>query len=346
MARYKQPLDTNVLTAAKARLHHIFDLHDTVLVSFSGGKDSLAALHLTWEVAKERGHKQVNAVFYDEELLPDSVIDFIDHYRQLPWVNLRWFCIPLQSTKFILGKATEYVQWDPGRDHIRPMPAHAERLPPGDRRVFTQYTLNPYFCDAYKGKVAIITGIRADESLFRLRASLNKLNDSYINATKTSKGSLCKPLYDWSENDIFRYFYEQGITYCPIYDAQIWNRDSLRVSTPLHAESAKKFNRLRAADPVFYGRLIRLFPEMQVQERYWHELDRKAIKRQYGQSYDGIRAYILEQIPDEAQQAKALGALNRVIVRARKKPDCYPPAYVFTYIHNGAYKRELLPKKV
>src|SRR5947209_1797923 len=34
-------LDEDVYTAAKARLHTIYDIYDSVLVSFSGGKDSL-----------------------------------------------------------------------------------------------------------------------------------------------------------------------------------------------------------------------------------------------------------------------------------------------------------------
>jgi hypothetical protein len=36
-------IDTDVLTEAKKRIHHIFDLFDTVVVMFSGGKDSLAS---------------------------------------------------------------------------------------------------------------------------------------------------------------------------------------------------------------------------------------------------------------------------------------------------------------
>ena len=74
MARVKHFLETDVLTEARARLRHTFEIFDTIAVMFSGGKDSLAVLHLTREIAKEFGQKVVNVVFRDEELIPDPVL--------------------------------------------------------------------------------------------------------------------------------------------------------------------------------------------------------------------------------------------------------------------------------
>ncbi len=56
MARRRQYIETDVLTEAKKRLHHIYDTHDSVVVAFSGGKDSLATLHLTREIAAGAGY--------------------------------------------------------------------------------------------------------------------------------------------------------------------------------------------------------------------------------------------------------------------------------------------------
>lgn len=347
MARIKKYIDIDVLTAAKQRINHLIDTFDTLAVMFSGGKDSLAVLHLIKEVYDERGiTKPVNVVFRDEELIPMEVIDFVDKYRQESWIKMIWFAVPLASTKYILGMCHVYTQWDKKREHIRPMPEWAVTTPDNDPRVFDQYTMDDYAAEYYKGKVAFLTGIRSSESIMRFRASVNKLNENYINAVpSTDRVKLCKPIYDWEEDDVFRYFYDRNIAYCKLYDQQMWAGQSMRVSTPLHAESAKRFDKIKQSAPEMYAKVIEIFPEMLAHERYYKELDRDAIKAKYGQTYEGVRAWIEENIEDEEQYRKALNRYNSVMSRAKKFPKAYPPKHLLNAFMSGAYKREILPQK-
>jgi predicted phosphoadenosine phosphosulfate sulfurtransferase len=124
------------------------------------------------------------------------------------------FEIDLKSTKYILSVCHSYIQWDKNRKWVRQKPDFSYSLPDSDDRIFDQYTMDAFTAQFYKGKIAFITGIRASESLMRFRSSVNKLNDNYINQVSDPNARnvmLCKPLFDWDEDDIFKYFYDNNI---------------------------------------------------------------------------------------------------------------------------------------
>jgi len=343
-------LPYNVLEAAKQRLRNIIQTFDTLYVCFSGGKDSWVLLNLVEEVYREMGiGERVRVVFRDEEIIQDTVLDFVNAVRLSGRFDFRYYCLPLESEKYILGNKETYIQWDPNRQWIRPKPAYAITSPV----VMDQYTSDGLITQDGKGRIGLLIGIRADESLTRRASVLRKRHECYVSDSDYPNIKKLKPLYDWKEPDIFKYLHECNLAYCPSYDFQLFAGANLRVSTPLHAESSKNIYQLKESEPVFYAQVCALFPEIRLQERYFHSLDRYSIIARYPHNFSGIYQYINEHITDPAQRKKAREAVHEV-EKARAKAlregkhanpfGGYPLLYVFRCIVNGAYKRKIMPK--
>ena len=164
MARRRQFYDSNVHDQAWARMRHTYEIFDNVVISFSGGKDSLVVLEMAKRIAEEMNIPKVHALFRDEELIPTEVTDFItEKYVGQDWLDLEWWCVPLHSHKHVLGVNQDYIQWDPNREWMRPKPEWAlteKDLGLKEGYVLSQYTCDPVTIRNLKGRIAICTGVR------------------------------------------------------------------------------------------------------------------------------------------------------------------------------------------
>ena len=346
--------DRNVYEAALDRIDKIYNSHDEVWVSFSGGKDSLAMLKLVEEYFEQEGYTdKINVIFRDEETINTPVREFVLTFVDNPKYNFKYYATQLESEIYILGEKRKYIQWDENRDWVIPKPDCAITL----KGIYDQYKFDKVLFDKKNRRVCTLVGIRADESLIRFSGITNS-KVSYLTKNPALKNAtLGKPIYDWKEKDIFKYFYDNDIEYCQVYDMQIFNRDSLRVATVLHAEAAKNLHRVKTLDPILYNNIIRIWPEVEVQARYYKDAvkgNTTKIALLYkekcnGDYWQAIYRYIEDNITDKYQKNEAMKKVARVRLTRKNntRPDNifggYPALYVFSKVIGGAYKREIQP---
>lgn len=217
----------SVWDAALARVRRAYELFDRVAVSFSGGKDSTATLHVTLAVAHELGRTPVDVFFCDEEAIPWETVEYVERVAQRDDVNLRWLCLPVQLRNACSREHPHWWSWAPeDRDRwVRPMPDNpwvVSELPgvtdvPPSKRPGLPDIIDKLFPDRTQ-TVGQMLGIRAQESMSRRRALTNKVRDNFITGPFWDYIWKVMPIYDWTTEDVWTAPAELGWDYNRAYD--------------------------------------------------------------------------------------------------------------------------------
>lgn len=179
-------LDCSVVEAARQRILWCYESFDCPLVSFSGGKDSLAVLLLTIEVCQPLGVKP-HVVFIDEEFVPSRTLDFVKWvFYDSEFSNLivpHWCCWQMESEIYCAGETQTVIQWGARRkEWLREPPAGALM----DREhIYDIFSPDAPLAVVFRGKsVVSLLGVRAGESLARLstvrHCAASKLHPCFI----------------------------------------------------------------------------------------------------------------------------------------------------------------------
>lgn len=351
MAKTKKDLDFDVLVGAKARVDHIIKDYDEIWIAFSGGKDSLVILEMFDAAYKEKGiDKPLNVFFRDEEFISDDIVEFVEMKMNSGRFNFRYYVLQQYSQIYVLGETKSVIQWDKKRDHIRPIPDHA--IIDESDTVHDETTFEKFVFNKSTGKVAIVTGVRADESLTRFRSIVNNKHNGdlcYIAKSTLPNVRICKPIYDWTENDIFKYLYDEKIDYCDTYNIQMFAGKPLRVASAIHPEAARQFHKLRGMYPTMYQQLVNMFPQLILQERYHSDYDMYYVIKDYEPTWNGMYRYILNNYESPIEKSKIIEFVKtcKTIRENKRNTDNfggYPLLYVFKNVVKGS--RHMIPPRV
>ena len=336
MTRQRLFLDMSCVDAARERIRHVYDTFDTVCVQFSGGKDSTAVLYLAKEIHEERGLGPVKVIFRDEEMVSPAVIRFIEEVREYDWVDMEWYCLPTGQEVWVLGRREYCLLWSPYRASqgrlVREMPPYAIRaehfgLNPSE--VLPQ-SIDYYTMQGKKGRVAFLTGVRANESMIRYRSCVQKLHENYIVTPYRMKKNIplrfAKVIYDWTTDDVLKFITEEhGGTYCEYYDRAAITGSNTRVGIPLHAVAIRRINDVCRTEPEFYDRLYECFPHIDAQRRLWADYDLDARIMSYAMDgWNGVRRCVEENIVTPGLRNRAMAFCSEFRKKHNKDPRSYP----------------------
>lgn len=283
----KQMVDQDVLTLARRRISDTYDRYDHVAVSFSGGKDSTVCLNLALEEARKRGRLPLDVIHWDEEAISPETVDYVRRVYNEPDVKLRWLCLPVQHRNACSKRHPYWYPWDPDKEELwtRPLPPEATTLKdmPNYRKGIPIPKSNEFLWPHENGRqVAVILGIRADESLSRYRGVASKKGeDNYIAPSPNWKGedreshskyiTLIKPIYDWTTDDVWVAPHALGWDYNRAYDTMATagiGKHEQRVAPPYGEEPLKGLWMYGVCWPELWGKMTQRVPGAATAGRY------------------------------------------------------------------------------
>lgn len=266
----KRGIGVDVLTAARERVAWTFDSFAKICVSFSGGKDSTALLHLIMEEARRRERK-VGVLFVDWEaqfrLTIEHVTELFGLYADL--IDPYWVAVPLTTTNAVSMHEPEWTCWDPSKRELWVRQPPTGAIVDGAHFPFwypeiTFEEFVPEFAQWYaEGQAcAAVIGIRADESLNRWRTIARRRKSRLENKPWTAwKGGTVfnvYPIYDWRTEDDWTYFARHRLPYNRLYDRMYQaglSIHKMRICEPYGDEQRQGLWLFHAVEPETWARV-------------------------------------------------------------------------------------------
>lgn len=210
----KHYLPANVLEAAKQRVSWTFDNFEHIALSFSGGKDSTVMFHLTANEARVRNRKFA-VMIVDLEAQYNATIEHIEAMvsEYADCIELHWCCLPISLSNAVSNFEPRWKAWDEDKKElwVRDKPKQAVTNYPffTDGQEFEEFVI--LWADWYaRGEpLAVLVGIRADESLNRFRTICTFEKETFNGVRYTTKivneVYNVYPIYDMRTRDIWVY---------------------------------------------------------------------------------------------------------------------------------------------
>lgn len=265
--------ETTVFEEALERIRWIFDEHEDIIVSMSGGKDSTVVFNLAMIVAKEKNRLPLKVFWLDQEAEWQHTVDYMDSVMRLPDVEPYWYQIPFNFPNNLSQKHETLKCWDEQQKDkwIHPLSDISIHVSPvdvkGEGRDDAFYTLIKRIpATITDKKCAVLVGMRMSESP-RRRMSITGRAGQYKGRTwcTAAIGSTRKfwPIYDFTDDDIWTAIAKNHWKYNEVYDLMYrWGvpKRDMRVSALIHETSWHAIEMLQEFERDTYNRFVARVP--------------------------------------------------------------------------------------
>lgn len=255
---------TNVYEEALKRIRYIYDEFETVVVGFSGGKDSTITLELAIEIAREKDRLPVPVIFIDQEAEWQATIDYMEYTMSRPEVKPYWYQMPIKIFNATSGYEKWLQCWNPEDEANWMRPKYPGAI-----------TENVYGTDRFKemfgavikkdfpNRSVFLGGVRTQESPSRYSGLTSRSTYKHITYGKVLNRAREQytfyPAYDWEISDVWKYIHDNELKYNKVYDYMyqygIPVKD-MRVSNLHHETAVKNLFFLQEVEPETWNKMV------------------------------------------------------------------------------------------
>lgn len=316
--RMKIPVGLNVFDAAVERMKAVYANGHRVIISFSGGKDSMAILEVCIIAAAETNRLPVELCMRDEEIMLPGTFEYCERVAARKEVVFHWL-VPHHAISNVFNRSNPFwFTFDPRlapEQWVREPPPFATMLEEGsvERMIIPERFPPP------EGKELIaVLGLRANESIVRAGGLWS--SGGYLTKINEYGTRLCRPVYDWNEGDVWKATADFKWDYNTAYNTLMKfgiSRAKARIA-PLTLSTAgiKDLQVAVKAWPRFFDRVCRRCQGVRTVAQYG--LRACTPQRRPGESWrDTFMRECIEEAPPFVRERSIL-AMQAVVARHRR----------------------------
>lgn len=303
----RRPLGTTVLEAAVDRMRRLYGAGHRIVVSFSAGKDSGICLEVCRLAAEAEGCLPIEAIMRDEEIMLPGTFEYAERVAARPEVRFHWIYANQPIINVFNRFHPYWWVFDPElrpEQWVRRPPEHAYKVE--DKNIAAMTTPERFPPEEGRTLYAVI-GLRVQESTRRRYA----VHSSKGYLTKPNKQGVrnCRPVYDWTEGDVWKATKDHGWDYNSAYDVMYRTRVPARIRRiappSMTAPSLELLRIVAHCWPDWWHRVCERLPGMRIAVQY----GKHAVQpiRQVGESWEQCfeRTCLGEDIPEWIRERAA-----------------------------------------